>query len=125
MRSLKPLMILVGGSLLLSVAVALVAAAAQPPLRNARGVALGLAAGLAVGMFVFGPIAAADVFRPAFVRRHFEQLERWSAVGLAMGLGHLVGTILGDKGIILAFAFVFLGACFRVYLSGVAKRPAA
>jgi hypothetical protein len=125
MRSLKPFTTFLGGSVLLAVAVATGAAVVQPDMRNPRGVAICLVTGAMLGMLIFGPIAAGDTLRSAFVRRHFEQLERWSAFALALGLGHWIGMGLGDKGIICAVAFVFLGACFRVYLSGVAKRPAA
>ena len=125
MRSLKPFTTVVGGSLLLALAVATGAAVVQPDMRNPRGATICLVTGAILGMFIFGPIAAGDAFRSAFVRRHFEQFERWSAFILALGLGHWIGVGLGDSGIIWAFAFVFLGACFRIYLSGLAKRPAA
>jgi hypothetical protein len=123
MRSLKPFTILVGGLVLLAAAVATGAAIVQPDMRNARGIAICLAIGAILGTFTFGPIAAGDAFRSSFVRRHFAQFERWSAFVLALGLGHWIGMMLRDNGMIWAFAFVFLGACFRVYLSGLAKRP--
>jgi hypothetical protein len=125
MRSLKPLTIFVGGSVLLALAVATGAAVVQPDMRSPGGVAIWLITGAMLGMFIFGPIAAGDAFPSAFVRRHFAQFERWSAFVLALGLGHWIGTMLGNSGIFWAFAFVFLGACFRVYLSGLVKRPAA
>ena len=125
MKSLKPLTIFAGGSALLAVAVALSVAIAQSDFRNTRGIAICLAGGMVLGMFIFGPIAAPDVFRPDFVRRHFAHFERWSALLMAMGLGHWIGLAAGDAGIVLAFGLVFLGACFRVYLSGFANRPAA
>jgi len=125
MRPLKPFTTLVGGSVLLAVAVATGAAVVRSDMRNPRGVAICLVTGAILGMLIFGPIAAGDALRPAFVRRHFNQLERWSAFALALGLGHWLGMGLGDNGIIWAFAFVFLGAGFRIYLSGVANRRAA
>src|SRR4051794_39813709 len=117
MRSLKPYTTFLGGSLLLAVAVATGAALVQPDMRNPRGIAVCLVTGAILGMFIFGPIAAGAAFRSVFVRRHFQQFERWSAFVLALGLGHWIGIGLGDNGMIWAFAFVFLGACLRVYLS--------
>ena len=125
MRSLKPFTTFVGGSVLLAVTVGIGAALVQLDMRNPRGVAIWLVAGAIFGMFIFGPIAAGEAFRSAFVHRHFEQFERWSSLVMAMGLGHWIGTMLGDTGIIWAFALVSLGACFRVYLFGLAERPAA
>jgi hypothetical protein len=125
MKSLKPITTLVGGTFLLSGAMATAVAIVQPDFRNPGGVTICLVAGMVLGIFVFGPVAAGDAFRSAFVRRHVEQFDRWSAVVLAMGLGHWAGMGLGDMGLIVAFAFVFLGACFRVYLSGLARRRAA
>jgi len=125
MRPLKPFTTFVGGSALLAVAVATGAAVVRPDMRNPRGAAICLVTGAMLGMFIFGPVAAGDALRPAFVRRHFDQFERWSAFALAPGLGHWIGMGLGDNGIIWAFAFVFLGASFRIYLSGVANRRAA
>jgi hypothetical protein len=122
MRTLKPITTFVGGSALLAVVVATGAAAVQPDVRNPRGVATWLVAGAILGAFIFGPAAAGNAFRSAFVRRHFEQFERWSAFVLALGLGHWIGRMLGDNGILWAFTFVFLGACFRVYLSVLATR---
>lgn len=124
MRSLKPFTTFVGGPVLLALAVATVAAVVQPDMRNPRGIAICLVTGAILGMFIFGPLAAGDACRSAFVRRHFEQLDRWSAFLLALGLGHWIGVGLGDRGIIWAFALVFLGACARIYLSAGAKRPA-
>jgi hypothetical protein len=124
MRSLRPLTTFVAGSVLLAVAVATGAALVQPDMRNPRGVTICLVTGAILGMLIFGPIAAGDGLRSAFVRRHFHQFERWSVFILALGLGHWIGVGLGDHGITWAFAFVFLGACFRVYLSSLAKRPA-
>lgn len=96
MRSLKPFTTFVGGSLLLAVAVATGAAVVQPDMRNPRGIAICLIMGAILGMFIFGPIAAGDAFRSAFVRRHFEQFERWSAFIGALGLGHWIGVGLGE-----------------------------
>ena len=62
MRPLKPLTLLVGGPLLLAIAVAICAAVAQPGVRDARGVAIFLVVGLVLGMLMFGPIAAAEAF---------------------------------------------------------------
>ena len=125
MRRLKPLEIFIGGSVLLAIALPFAVAIGQPDARNAGAVIRLLVAGAIFGMFIFGFIAAGEGVRSSFVRRHFEQLERWSAFVMALGLGHWMGVMVGDTAIIWAFAFVILGACFRVYLDCLAKQPAA
>ena len=125
MRSLKPLTTFFGGSVLLAVAVAAGAILVDSEMRDPRGIAVCVVTGAILGMLIFGPIAAGEAFRSAFVRRHFEQFDRWSAFILALGLGHWIGVTLGENGIIWAFAFMFVGAGFRSYLSGLAKRPVA
>ncbi len=59
----------------------------------------------------------------AFVRRHFQQFDHYSAAVLAFGLGHFVLWRFGDAGLLVAAGLVFVAACFRVYLAESA-RPA-
>ena len=125
MKALRPMTTLLLGSMLLGFAVAACGAAVLPQLREPRGIAICWATGTALGLLVFLPIAAGEGTRSRFVRRHFEHFERWSSVLLAMGVGHWLFSGIGDAGSVLAFVLVFVAACFRVYLSTVAKRSAA
>jgi hypothetical protein len=122
MRPLKPIRILVAGSLLSGLAIAIGTAAAWPDARNARGITIAFVTGAIFGLLMFAPIAAGEALRSTFVRRHSAAFERWSAICIAMGLGHLIGSRLGTNGIFLAWGLVFVAACFRVYLSSVARR---
>jgi hypothetical protein len=124
MKALRPITTLSLGPLLLAVAVAAVGAAVQPDLRTPRGMIICGVVGAAVGVLVFAPIAAGGTACPRFVRRHFEQFERWSSVLLSMGLGHLLFLRMGSAGGVVALALVFLSACLRVYLSELGKRHA-
>lgn len=125
MRPLKPLATFAGGTVLMAIAVASAVVVADSDLRGPRGVTVGVVMGGIFGMLVFGSIAAGDGLRSTFVRRHFEQFDRYSALLMAAGLGHCLDTWLGANGIVIAYALVFFGACFRTYLHGAAKRPAA
>lgn len=125
MRSLKPIATLLFGPLLLAIAVAIGGAVADPQMRKPRGILIGLGVGMALGLLIFTPIAASEAFGGRFMRRHFHQLERWSAFLLTMGLGHLLFLQIGDWGTLVAFALMFVCVLVRVCLSQVAKRPAA
>ena len=125
MKPLKPLTTVVLGPLLLGVAVAAGAAVFDASYRNPRAAAVCIIAGVVFGLLLFVPVAAPEVFRPRFVRRHFEHFDRWSALVGAMGLGHLVGLRLGNHGFIVAMLALGLCACFRIYLAGVAERRSA
>lgn len=121
-RPIKPLTTLIVGPVLTGAAMAIATAVVRPDLRNARAMLIALIAGTMFGLLMFGPIAAGEALRSTFVRRHLATFERWSAICIAMGLGHLIGSRLGTNGIFFAWGLVFVAACFRVYLSSVARR---
>jgi hypothetical protein len=125
MRHLKPLTIVTLGPLLLGVAIAAGAAVFDASYRNARAAAVCIIAGVVFGLLLFVPIAAPEVFRPRFVRRHLEHFDRWSALVGALGLGHLLGLRLGEYGFIVAMLALGLCACSRIYLAGVPERRSA
>jgi hypothetical protein len=124
-KPLKPLTILLLGPALLALAVMVVAVTVNPALRTPRGGWIGLVVGAALGLIIFVPLAAGRARPPQFVRRHFESLERWSSVLLAMGLGHWLFAGMGNNGLLIAFSVLFLSASFRAYLSMLTRRPTA
>jgi hypothetical protein len=52
-------------------------------MRNPRGAVICVIIGGVLGMFIFGPIAAGETLRSAFVRRHFQQFERFALGGVS------------------------------------------
>jgi hypothetical protein len=59
-----------------------------------------------------------------FVRRHIEQFDRWSAALLFLGLGHWILLQFKDTGIVIAFALIFVAACFRAWMFDLGRRTA-
>jgi hypothetical protein len=57
-----------------------------------------------------------------FLRRHFQSLDRWSAMLLAMGLGYVVLSQLGDGKMLAAMLLITVGAFFRALLFDAAER---
>jgi hypothetical protein len=122
MRPLKPFTTFAAGSLVLAAVFGAVTLIAHPDRSTLRDLGVASAIGLLLGAPLFGAIAAGMVCPSQRVRRHFEQMERWSSILMAMGLGHWFSLQLGEYGTFVALALVFIGACFRIFLHGVAKR---
>jgi hypothetical protein len=120
---MKPFTIMSLGPLLLGLTLGAVVLV-DPMMRNVRGVLIGVVCGTTLGLFMFAPFAAGEVLRPRFVGRHLAQLDRWSAMLLAMGLGHCVFSRVGDYGLLIAFAVIVAAALFRVYLGVYAQQRA-
>lgn len=126
MRKLRPIEIFIAGSVLLAIALPLAVVAVQADARNAGAFIRLLVAGAVIGMFIFGFIAAGLGAPPAIVRRNCKALGRMSDFAFTLGLGHWMGTMLGQQyGLVWAFACVIVGGCFLNYFDGVVKRPAA
>ncbi|HEX4052860.1 MAG TPA: hypothetical protein VHX86_01210 [Tepidisphaeraceae bacterium] len=60
-----------------------------------------------------------------FVRHHVQHLDRWSSALMFLVLGHLILSRVGDAGILVAAALVFVAACFRAWQFEMAGRGAA
>ncbi len=122
MWSLKPFTTLLLGTLLAAIVVTGVGMIALPNARGLQDFAVFFGVGVLFGIFIFLPITAGESSRSRFVVRHFHKLERWSALAMAMGMGHMLLRAVGDGSSLVAFGLIMFGAAFRVYLSEVAKK---
>ena len=122
MKSLRPLVILIGGPLLLGVVGATVGSVYLREPQGLRIVSLYFAVAAAAGLICFGPIAAGLALRTHLTGRlaRFAFRAQWIAsIVMALCIGYIVGSVRQDgpdPWAVVAAVLVFLGGAVRIAL---------